>query len=542
MRNNLSWILVCAAVSAAQASPKLRLDPTRPGRAPTASVCSGEKRCLAHVRVAPDGTIHNSAVPDGFGPADLQAAYQIDPNAIVGTPVVAIIDAFGYKNLEADLGHYRATFGLPPCTKANGCLTIVNQDGKASPLPPDPPANDDWTVETALDVDMVSAACPKCKIVVIQANSDQDDGLFIANNTAATLGVTTVSNSWGAPETAQNPFVQLESFFNHPGLAIFASGGDTGFDSSGAGPGYPATSAFVIGVGGTSLFQDNSARGFSESTWVDGGAGCSLSIPKPSFQNGISPCDFRASTDLSAVADPQTGVAVFNTNAGGFTIVGGTSAASPLVASMFAASGHGDATPALIAANPQAFFDVVDGSDGNCGNVLCNAGPGWDGPTGVGTPSGAALSGGGGNPPPPPPPQLAVQITSPSNGATVEPGFEVDATATGPVAVVGLGIDGTLVATATGAPFVFTAPSDITPGMHDVEVAAADANNNTVETHITVIVQESGPHLPPGGLTNGDNGDSGGCNVAQGTSVLPAGLALIGLVGLRRRRATRARA
>src|SRR5438094_8866299 len=104
MRNKLSWILVCAAVSAAQASPRLRLDPTRPGRAQTASVCSGEKRCLAHIRVTPDGTIHSNAAPDGFGPADLQAAYQIDPNAIVGTPVVAIIDAFGYANLEADLG------------------------------------------------------------------------------------------------------------------------------------------------------------------------------------------------------------------------------------------------------------------------------------------------------------------------------------------------------------------------------------------------------------------------------------------------------
>src|SRR5262249_35713741 len=155
-------------------------DPMAPGEIQTGSVCSGSwLRCHAHVHATQSGHVKSYAVPQGWGPADLQSAYNIP--AITTTPTIAIVDAYGYTTLEQDLATYRSTPGLPACTTASGCLKIVNQTGGTT-LPGQPPANDDWTVETALDVDMASAACPTCKIIVVQATDDQGDGLFIANN------------------------------------------------------------------------------------------------------------------------------------------------------------------------------------------------------------------------------------------------------------------------------------------------------------------------------------------------------------------------
>ena len=151
----------------------------------TGSVCTtGPIRCHAHARITLDGHVQSAAVPQGFGPADLQSAYNI-PTTISGTPTVAIVDAYGYSNLEADLATYRRPTVCRACTTANGCLKIVNQNGQTSPLPPNPPANDDWTLETALDVDMASAACPSCKILVVQAQDNAGDGLYLGQNAAA---------------------------------------------------------------------------------------------------------------------------------------------------------------------------------------------------------------------------------------------------------------------------------------------------------------------------------------------------------------------
>ena len=235
--------LSLGVASSASANPadSVRVEPTSvmldavgPGQIQTGAVCTtGWLRCHAHVHATASGAIKAYAAPTGLGPADLQSAYQIDPNAIPATvPTIAIIDAYGYSTLEADLATYRSTYGLPPCTTANGCLKIVNQTGGTT-LPADPPAQDDWTVETALDVDMASAGCPKCKIVVIQATDDQGNGLFIANNLPSTIGATVVSNSWGGPEQAGTPATANETYFNHPGIATFVSAGDSGYNDAG---------------------------------------------------------------------------------------------------------------------------------------------------------------------------------------------------------------------------------------------------------------------------------------------------------------------
>jgi len=357
---------------------------------PIGSVCTqGRFRCHAHVKATIDGHVQAAATPQGYGPPDLQAAYNI-PTNITGTPTVAIVDAYGYSNLEADLGVYRQQYGLSPCTTANGCLKIVNSSGQTTPLPQNPPANDDWTLETALDVDMASAACPKCKILVVQA-TDPGQTLFDAQNAAATLGATVISNSWGGPEQAGQPATATETYFNHAGIATFVSAGDSGYNDAGQGPDYPATSAYVIAVGGTSLTKTAGGRGWSEAAWSSGGSACSLSIPKPAYQTGTQ-CQYKATTDIAAVGDPNTGVAIYNSANGGWSVIGGTSASSPLVAAIFAATGNGGQTSGqFVKDNAAKMYDVLTGTNGTCGTILCKAQAGWDGPTGWGTPNATAI-------------------------------------------------------------------------------------------------------------------------------------------------------
>ena len=284
-----------------------------------------------------------SAAPQGFGATDLRG-YNI-PTTITGTPTIAIVDAYGYTTLESDLAAYRTQYGLPACTIANGCLKIVNQTGQATPLPAQPPANDDWTVETALDVDMASAACPKCKILVVQATDDQGDGLFIANSVVARRSARpSISNSWGGPEQAGQPATAYEAYFNHAGIAMFVSAGDDGYNDAGQGPDYPGTSAYVIAVGGTNLAKDDQRARLDRDRVderrqrvqpVDPEAG----VPD---QHRRARSRRRPTSPRSAIR--QTGVAVYNAGERWLDVVGGTSASSPLVAAIFAATGNGAQT------------------------------------------------------------------------------------------------------------------------------------------------------------------------------------------------------
>ena len=289
---------------------------------PTADVCSGGTyRCFAQIRTDVVST-DRSAKPAGYGPADLIAAYHLS-TTLSPTATIAIVDAYNYANAESDLATYRAKYGLPACTTANGCFKKVNQSGNATPLPHAPPSNDDWTVEAALDLDMASAACPSCKLILVEADDDQGDGLFVANTGAASLSPTVISNSWGGPETGSE--ASEEHYFTHTGIATFVASGDDGYDEDGQGPQYPSTSAQVTAVGGTTLSKSSSAaRGWTEKAWADGGSSCSGSIAKPSYQTS-SACSKRAASDVAAVGNPDTGVAVYNAGSGGWQVVGGTS-------------------------------------------------------------------------------------------------------------------------------------------------------------------------------------------------------------------------
>ena len=361
---------------------------------PTSAVCSGGRlKCFAIMQTDTVGISPHASGSSGFGPSDLASAYKLDTSLSPGA-TIAIVDAYDYANAESDLASYRSKYGLPACTTSNGCFKRVNQDGNTSPLPSAAPSNDDWTVEAALDLDMASAACPKCKLILVEADDDQGDGLFIANNGAASLHPTVISNSWGGPESGSES--SYEHYFDHAGIGIFVAAGDSGYDDGGQGPDYPSTSAHVTGVGGTSLAKSSSSRGWSEKAWSDGGSSCSTSIAKPSYQTSTA-CSKHMTSDVSAVADPNTGVAVYNAANGGWIVVGGTSAASPFVAAVYALYGLGGQAPGWSYNHATAFFDVSSGSNGSCAAPLCKAGTGWDGPTGMGTPDGAALGGGSGS-------------------------------------------------------------------------------------------------------------------------------------------------
>ncbi len=286
---------------------------------------------LARSAVGPD------SAPGGYGPSDLLSAYQL-PDAASGAGtgmLVAIVDAFDLPTAESDLATYRSQFGLSPCTTANGCFSKVDENGGTSY----PAADANWGGEIALDIEMVSAICPNCHILLVEASSALGTDLFTAVDTAVSLGAEVVSNSYGGSEFPGES--SYDSYFQHPGVAITVSSGDDGY-----GVQYPAASRYVTSVGGTSLARAANGRGWSETAWgstSDGtgsgpGSGCSQYETKPSWQHDSS-CAKRTVADVSAVADPSTGVAVYSTPSGGWVRFGGTSVAAPIIGGVYALAG-----------------------------------------------------------------------------------------------------------------------------------------------------------------------------------------------------------
>jgi subtilase family serine protease len=355
----------------------------------------GQARCYAQIRTdihQGPGVRTATDLPPGYSPADLRAAYRL-PAAGGKSQTVAVVDAGDDAAAESDLAVYRKTFGLPACTTANGCFRKVNQRGQSAPLP----QSMGWGVEIALDLDMVSAACPDCKIVLAEADDPGADSLAAAVNGAVKLGATEVSNSYGAGESGGT--LAYASAYSHPGVAITASSGDGGYAAV---PSFPAVLKSVVAVGGSSLVKASNARGWSEAVWnSNGGAagsGCSAWVAKPAWQHDKN-CPGRMIADISADADPLTGPSVYGTVDGltGWAVVGGTSASAPYVAGVIALAGHPEryADASYLYSHPGRFNDVVKGGNvvggPECGgDYQCTAREGYDGPTGLGTPSGLA--------------------------------------------------------------------------------------------------------------------------------------------------------
>ncbi|WIG59065.1 MAG: putative lipoprotein [Ktedonobacterales bacterium] len=378
---------VAGAAPASHSAPASHTSPQYSFVHACGASAAGFAHCNAIVRIG--GKVgSNASSPSGYNPADLQSAYNL-PSATAGSgQTVAIVDAYDDPNAEADLGVYRAQFGLPACTTANGCFRKVNQSGGTKM----PRANGGWAQEISLDLDMVSAICPNCHIILVEASSSSLTNLGTAVNEAASLGANAISNSYGGGESSSDTSYDA-SYYNHPGIAITASAGDSGYGAQ-----YPAASQYVTAVGGTSLSHASNSRGWSETVWSGSGSGCSAYDPQPSWQSSVanitSVCGKRAEADVSAVANPSTGVSVYDSYSyqglSGWLVFGGTSVSSPIIASVYALAGNASSVTygSYPYSHTGSLNDVTSGSNGSCGNLLCNATTGWDGPTGLGTPNG----------------------------------------------------------------------------------------------------------------------------------------------------------
>ena len=371
----LSSVMLVPATQAAGIGSAARVCP---GPAP-----AGSARCHSLVRVDANGQPAVTSTPSGLKPADLQAAYKL-PSATAGSgQTFAIVDAYDDPKAESDLAVYRTQFGLPACTTANGCFRKVDQTGGTKY----PRGNQGWAEEISLDLDMASAICPSCKILLVEASSNSFANLSASVDEAAKLGANAISNSYGGSEYSSE--VSDQAHYNHPGIAITVSSGDGGY-----GVEFPAASQYVTAVGGTSLTRNTSTRGWNETVWSGAGSGCSAYITKPTWQLDAL-CSRRTVADVSAVADPNTGVAVYDSYAyrgsKGWLVFGGTSVASPIIASVYVLAGntgsinYGSYSYSHLA----SMNDVTSGSNGSCGgSYLCTGTAGYDGPTGNGTPNG----------------------------------------------------------------------------------------------------------------------------------------------------------
>nr|WP_245791729.1 putative Ig domain-containing protein [Actinacidiphila rubida] len=462
-----------------------------------ASPAKGHMSCLSLVRtnVAHHMGITPDATPSGYGPTDLASAYALPSGGSGAT--VAIVDAQDDPNAASDLSTYRSQYGLPACTTANGCFQKVDQNGGTSY----PAADSGWAGEISLDLDMVSAVCPSCHILLVEATSANMSDLGTAVNRAVTMGAKYVSNSYGGSEDSTDTTSDTQ-YFNHPGVAITVSSGDGGY-----GVEYPAASKYVTAVGGTSLSRASNSRGWSESVWGSSaggegaGSGCSAYDAKPTWQTDTG-CTKRTVADVSAVADPNTGLAVYDSyQASGWQVYGGTSASSPIIASVYALAGTpaSGTTPASYPyAHTSSLNDVTSGANGSCGSsYLCTAKAGYDGPTGLGTPNGTAAFANGtstGN---------TVTVTNPGNQSTV-----VNTAVSLQIHATDSGSGQTLTYSATGLPAGLSISASTglisgTPtatGSSSVTVTAKDGTNASGSTSFTWAVTTSG---------------GGGCTAAQ---------------------------
>jgi hypothetical protein len=383
------------------ARPKMPRHPAFPSLGVGGSLLSAPALSVSPASILPNTEPTTTTLPTVGTPAYMQQAYDLTGlSATQGSSdTIAIVDVGADPTAAADLATYRSYFNLPACTEASGCLTVVNQDGQTQAQAGSawPAENDSWQAEESLDLDAVTALCPLCHILFVQANSNSNSDLNAAESRAADWpGVTAISDSWG--EYSSTPVNE----FDYPGVAVFASTGDDGY--SGNTPNWPAASPYVTAVGGTTLSQDKTGtvgnRGYLETSWDDAGSGCATTLAVPSYQAGLTTgCAGRAVADVSADANPITGLAVYSGYYGGWTVVGGTSLASPLTAAFTTVAGINADSPSWAYGDASGLDDMTSGTNvgqpgdtedtTDCGDALCHAGTGWDGITGVGSIDGA---------------------------------------------------------------------------------------------------------------------------------------------------------
>jgi subtilase family serine protease len=349
---------------------------------------SDDELARCHARIVVDSHGAPKKGINGLTPAKLHTAYSTATTAS-GNPIIAITAAYHNANILNELNTYSQQFSIPTLPACVGsiaasavpCFKQIDQNGGSS----FPQNNPNWGLEISMDVEIAHAICQNCRILLVEANDNGINSLMTAIDQAFLQGANVISNSWGLGEIITE--TSFDSHLNHPGIAITFSSGDAGY-----GVQYPAASPYVTAVGGTTLNFTGNGNYSSETAWSGAGSGCSAYELKPTWQTD-SGCIHRTVADVSAVANPATGAAIYNGN--NWVTVGGTSLAAPIIAGIHALGG----VPSIgipissVYANFSLlnFHDIVSGSNGSCGNsYLCTALAGFDGPTGLGTPRSAA--------------------------------------------------------------------------------------------------------------------------------------------------------
>lgn len=354
-----------------------------------AAACPGSRQNRARCDVLVRTDIAPQNAPQGLTPAQLQSAYKLTKysSSRGAGQIVAIVDAYDNPDVASDLATYRSAFGLPTAK-----FTKYNQFGQQKNYPE---GNFGWGIEIDLDAEMVSASCPNCTIDLIEADSDTWSDMQTAEKEAVKLGAHIVTNSYTGSGASQSDYDKRD-------VTYLASAGDTGY-----GLYDPADFTSVVAVGGTELTQDGGKRGWTEVVWsstngnpyVSTGGGCSTRL-KPSWQHDPG-CVHRTGNDVSAIADPDSGVAEYDSYAYayyGWIVSGGTSVSTPFVAGIFALAGDAskqDGGKRFWDNKSRGLYKITSGSDGTCSpTYLCTAGTNeygsYSGPAGWGTPDGIA--------------------------------------------------------------------------------------------------------------------------------------------------------
>lgn len=394
------YIVLASASAAAAEPPVLWRVPESSKEKP------GEAGVVAHtnhaIAVRPEA---GAGAPSGETPASLACVYKTAPLLTPNCPktasvvpaggfgTIAIVDAYDYPTAEADLGVFSAKFGLPACTKANGCFSVVYAGGNR------PGGNCGWAQEAALDIEWAHAMAPGAAIILVEARSNSLSDLMAAVDAAGARvtaggGTGQVSMSWGSSEffgeTASDPHFQAA------GVVYFASSGDTGGKRI-----YPGVSPYVVSAGGTSLVRASNGNFSTENAWSGSGGGPSQFESRPAYQDALAAALglHRGSPDMSFDADPNTGVSVYDgtvcSGQSGWMVFGGTSVAAPSLAGIVNLAGGRATTTAhelatvygnLPATSARYAADFRDIKSGRAGTF--SAGTGWDFVTGMGSPLG----------------------------------------------------------------------------------------------------------------------------------------------------------
>lgn len=356
------------------------------GEATTVEAAIAGVAAQLHVRATTGGPVSPAAGNSGpFTAADLQEAYRL-PSGRLGGQTIAIVVPYDNTGAESDLRQYRAGSGMHPCDAEFPCFKKIDQRG-GDALPP-PMAN--WALNGVVGLEMASAACPNCKLLLVEADDESIASMGAAVDQAAAQGADAVAVMWGYTEfDGQSAYA---AHFDHPGMPITAASG-SGFNTGGRAV-VPAAYSSVVAVGGTELWRDPAtARGWQEAAWRSTGSGCSLYEPRPRWQRKGDCGGRRTLADVSSVASEQTPVQIYSSLVGGWASASGTPVAAAFIAGVYGLAGNTSTAPAgkrlYATANSEYLFDITTGANGTCaGSSVCTAAPHYDGPSGMGTPNG----------------------------------------------------------------------------------------------------------------------------------------------------------